>query len=153
MFSYAVLTHNSFFYKRLHVKRFVKFAITGGIGFVLDFILTWFFKEKLGLNPYVANGVGFSAAVINNFYLNKYWTFSRKGGSVGVQFSYFICFSVIGLILNTFLLFFFTNYLHLNFYIGKCMAIALVFIWNYSVNSFVTFKNQSISHKDEYQNT
>nr|WP_240768586.1 hypothetical protein [Olivibacter sp. XZL3] len=30
----------------------------------------------------------------------------------------------------------------LNFYLSKCIAIGLVFIWNFFINSFVTFKDR-----------
>lgn len=118
----------------------IKFAITGGIGFVIDFLFTWFFRERMGLNQYIANGIGFSIAVMNNFYLNKFWTFNNKSKS-NVQLSYFVLFSLIGLALNTFLIFSFVQYCQLNFYLGKCIAIGLVFIWNFLINNFITFKD------------
>lgn len=121
----------------------VKFAITGGIGFIIDFLFTWFFKERIGLNQYAANGIGFSMAVLSNFCLNKFWTFNNKG-KIGFQFGYFALFSLIGLALNTFLVFCLVQYCKLNFYLSKCIAIGLVFIWNFLVNNFITFKDQRI---------
>ncbi|MGK9118610.1 GtrA family protein [Olivibacter jilunii] len=118
-----------------------KFAIAGGVGFTIDFLFTWLFREQIGLNQYAANGIGFSMAVLNNFYLNKFWTFNNKS-SVSLQFGYFIFFSLVGLALNTFLLFCFVHYCKLNFYLSKCLAIGLVFIWNFLVNNFITFKDQ-----------
>jgi len=131
------------------MRKAIKFAITGGVGCILDFFLTWFFKERVGLNQYLANCIGFSAAVLNNFCLNKFWTFSNKEGKMSVQFGYFVLFSLVGLGLNTVFLFLFTHYFKLHFYLSKCIAIALVFIWNFNVNNFITFKNQPVSENDE----
>ncbi|MFC6098938.1 GtrA family protein [Olivibacter domesticus] len=122
------------------MQKFIKFGIIGGIGFILDFAFTYLFKEKIGANQYLANGIGFSVAVVNNFYLNKSWTFANKGTKIGVQFGYFLLFSIIGLALNSLFLFLFTQYASLHFYLSKAMAIALVFVWNFSINNYITFK-------------
>lgn len=122
------------------MAKIIKFAITGGIGFVLDFLFTWLFKEKVGINPYLANAIGFSVAVVNNFYINKKWTFNDRKKDTKKQFSFFVSFSLIGLLLNTLCLLLFTSYFALNFYVSKLIAIALVFIWNYNINNIITFK-------------
>jgi putative flippase GtrA len=56
--------------------RLLKFGLVGVSGMVVDFGLTWLCKEKLKWNRYLANSIGFSTAVINNFLINRYWTFS-----------------------------------------------------------------------------
>jgi len=123
------------------MSTFLKFGITGGIGFVLDFLCTWFFKEKVHINPYLANAIGFSVAVINNFYLNKKWTFGNKSAETRKQFSLFLIFSLIGLGLNTLFLYLFTAAVfQFNFYLAKLLAIILVFLWNFTINSRVTFR-------------
>nr|WP_240768584.1 GtrA family protein [Olivibacter sp. XZL3] len=83
------------------MRKVLKFAITGSIGFIIDFLVTWLFRERIGLNQYAANGIGFSVAMLNNFYLNEIWTFSDKETGTGRQLGYFILFSLIGLALNT----------------------------------------------------
>lgn len=138
-FLYVVLILKLFFYRQ-RMWKLIKFSVVGGIGFAIDFALTWFFKERIDLNPYLSNGIGFIAAVVNNFYINKFWTFSDKQGKISEQFGYFIFFSLIGLGLNTLFLFLIINYMGLNFYVSKCISILLVFIWNFCANNFVTFK-------------
>jgi putative flippase GtrA len=130
------------------MQKFIKFGITGGIGFILDFAFTYLFKEKIGVDQYLANGIGFSIAVLNNFYLNKFWTFADKRRKTGAQFGYFLLFSIIGLALNSFLLLLFTKYVHLNFYLSKVIAIAFVFIWNFSINNYITFKKLTGARQD-----
>lgn len=52
---------NSFFIK------IVKFGLVGFSGLLIDFGTTYFFKEKLNSNKYLANAFGFCIAVISNF--------------------------------------------------------------------------------------
>jgi len=56
-------------------ERFIKFAIVGTIGFVVDFGTLIILKEVFNFPTLVANTISFSAAVISNFTLNRYWTY------------------------------------------------------------------------------
>ena len=58
--------------------KFLRFGIVGTTGMVIDFSITWLCREKLHFNKYIANTLGFSFAVINNFILNRVWTFENK---------------------------------------------------------------------------
>jgi len=119
---------------------FMKFGITGLSGMVLDFSVTWFFKEVLFINKFLANGIGFTAAVISNYMINRTWTFQSKA-EMGRQFAGFATVSVIGLLLNTLIVYVFNHLLLLNFYLSKVIAVGLVFIWNFSINYFFVFKS------------
>jgi putative flippase GtrA len=118
----------------------VKFGITGMSGMVLDFSLTWLFKDVLHVNKFLANAIGFSAAVMSNYYINRIWTFQNKA-KVSTQLAAFITVSVIGLLLNSMVVYVFNNLLLLNFYLSKIIAVGLVFIWNFSANYFYVFKS------------
>ena len=58
--------------------QFIKFCVVGGTGVVVDFGITFLFKEKLKLNKYIANSLGFMAAASTNYLLNRWWTFRRR---------------------------------------------------------------------------
>ena len=117
----------------------IKFGLVGAIGVFIDFSVTWLFKEKFKFNKYVANSFGFSAAVINNFILNRYWTFAASQQSLGEQFFKFTLIALFGLAINTFLLYILGKYLKLNFYLLKLLVIGIVFLWNFFMNSVYTF--------------
>lgn len=119
---------------------FIKFGITGASGMVVDFSLTWFFKDVVHINKFLANAIGFTAAVISNYFINRIWTFKNKD-KVGRQLAAFITVSLIGLLLNSFFIYLFNHFLLINFYISKAMAIVLVFFWNFSANYFFVFKS------------
>lgn len=116
-----------------------KFAAVGLLGMSIDFFFTWLCKEKFKINKFVANGIGFTVAVINNYILNRIWTFSSKDPQIIGQFLYFLGISCIGLALNTGFLYLFHQKLKLNFYLSKLMGIGMVFIWNFSANLIFTF--------------
>ncbi len=58
-------------------KRFFRFAVVGGIGFVINSLgLEVFYR--LGFSPGLAAAFGAEFAIISNFTLNNLWTFSEK---------------------------------------------------------------------------
>ena len=119
----------------------IKFGITGMSGLVIDFSLTWIFKEELHVNKFVANAVGFTVAVLSNYFINRFWTFNAVNKQqVGRQLSAFIVVSLFGLLLNSGFLYLFTTVFSLDFYLAKIIAVVLVFFWNFSANYFLVFK-------------
>lgn len=137
-----VLNHKLFSGKKL--LTLARFIITGFIGLLIDFSVTWLCKEHLGLNRYVSNGLGFSIAVINNYILNRIWTFKNKQKNIIQQFGRFFLISLIGLGISTLFLFFIHTQLNINFYVSKAVVVIVVFIWNYSANTMITFKKSEL---------
>lgn len=120
---------------------FIKFGITGVSGLTIDFALTWFFKDELHVNKFVANGIGFTAAVISNYFIHRNWTFKHNKSKAGPQFAVFFTVSIIGLLLNSAIIFLLDNMMSVNFYVSKAVAIFIVFFWNFSANYFFVFKS------------
>lgn len=120
--------------------KFLKFGVVGLSGVVVDFFVTWLCKEKMGVNKYVANAIGFSLAVINNFLLNRYWTFEENTQPVTEQFLKFALIALAGLAINSFLLFVIVKFIKINFYVTKLLVIGLVFFWNFFMNYLFTFQ-------------
>lgn len=119
--------------------RLLKFGIVGLSGMVIDFSVTWLCKEKLQLNKYLSNSLGFCSAVINNFLLNRYWTFENTAHPFATQFIKFSLVSLSGLLINNLLLYFFSKYIKSNFYLIKLLVTGLVFFWNFGINLLFTF--------------
>ena len=88
------------------VYKILRFGITGMIGMCIDFGVTYFLREKIKWNKYLANTCGFTLAVVNNYLLNRYWTFESQGNWLP-EFGRFVLLSLIGLLLNNSLLYFF----------------------------------------------
>ena len=91
--------------KPKEAERFLKFLVVGTIGFIVDFGLLTFLVEVLGFAPVLANTISFSAAVISNFTLNRYWTYPEsRSKRKRVQLPQFGMVSVLGLVINNLIL-------------------------------------------------
>ncbi|MFM7853870.1 MAG: GtrA family protein [Flammeovirgaceae bacterium] len=120
--------------------KFVRFTTVGGLGLVIDFGLTYWCKEKLNINKYMANGIGFFAAATNNFFINRYWTFESHHPDITGQYLKFISFAVIGLVINSVIVWWLNEHLKKNFYLSKAIATIIVTGWNFIANFLFTFK-------------
>ncbi|MFR5870399.1 MAG: GtrA family protein [Alistipes sp.] len=119
--------------------QFIKVCVVGGTGVVVDFGITFLFKEKLKLNKYIANSLGFMAAASTNYLLNRWWTFRSHDPEVAQQYVQFVGISAIGLILNNIIIYLLNDKARLNFYLSKLIAIGLVTLWNFFMNYYFTF--------------
>ncbi len=134
------LSINKLFDKK-KILQLTRFIITGFVGLFIDFLFTWLCKEYMGMDKYLSNAVGFSFAVINNYVLNRLWTFKSNDEAIAKQFTTFLLVSLAGLILNTSFLYLIHQKMEMNFYVAKCIVVAIVFAWNYIANSKLTFKH------------
>jgi len=123
----------------LLINKFLKFCVVGGSGVLIDFGLTYTFKEKVKLNKYVANTIGFTVAASTNYILNRVWTFHSHNPHVMTEYSKFIIIALLGLGINTLVLWFFVSKVKFNFYMSKLIAIGFVTVWNFFMNIIFTF--------------
>lgn len=126
---------------RKKIVQLTRFVITGFVGLLIDFLFTWICKEYLGMDKYLSNAIGFTFAVVNNYVLNRLWTFKSNDNAIAKQFTTFLLVSLAGLMLNTSFLYLIHHKMGMNFYVTKCMVVAIVFVWNYIANSKLTFKD------------
>lgn len=119
--------------------QFIKFALVGTSGLVIDFGITFLLKEKISFNKYIANSTGFLFAVISNYFLNKYWTFQDLNPEIFSQAFKFVIIAIIGLLINNLVIFLLSHYKRWNFYVAKIFAIGIVVLWNFTANYFYTF--------------
>lgn len=125
--------------------KFLKFAMVGSFGLIIDFGTTYLLKEKVKVNKFIANAVGFSLAASNNYLWNRIWTFQSHNPEILFEYSSFILVSVIGLGINTTVLWLLTRKSKRNFYLAKVFATIVTIIWNFSANFLFTFNLQFIN--------
>jgi putative flippase GtrA len=121
------------------LTKFIKFAAVGTSGLIIDFGTTYLLKEKAKINKYIANAAGFTLAATSNYFLNRLWTFHSTNPQIFYEFSSFIIVSIIGLGINTGVLWIFTKKTKLNFYISKAIATLVTVLWNFTANFIFTF--------------
>ncbi len=121
------------------LTKFLKFGLVGASGVLVDFGVTYLLKEKAKIHQYIANGIGFTAAATTNYFLNRLYTFHSQNPQILQEYGKFIAVSMVGLIINSVVIWFLVSKWKWNFYFAKIFAIGAATIWNFFANLLVTF--------------
>jgi dolichol-phosphate mannosyltransferase len=137
----------------LPLNRFLRFAVVGCSGVVVDMALLYLLSDPTMLAWGLTRSklIASETAIINNFIWNDVWTFGdistrhRSWKNRLRRFGKFqlICFA--GLVLNTALLNFQFNVLGMNRYIANAIAIVAVTGWNFWLNLKVSWRAEEPS--------
>ncbi len=121
-------------------RQFFKFCVVGTIGAIIDIGGLWVLVELGGLYYLLAAAFSFIAAVINNYFLNKHWTFNDLSSRNFKQFFSFTLVSLAGLIINLGVMYFFVEQIKFDYLLSKAIASLVVLSWNFLMNKYIIFK-------------
>ncbi|MBD2104184.1 glycosyltransferase [Leptolyngbya sp. FACHB-261] len=136
--------------------RFVRFGLVGLTGVFVDTTLLYLLHDPSGLGWALTRSKIIAAefAIINNFLWNDRWTFGdissqqrgwRKRFKRLLKFN-LVC--LIGLGLNVVLLNVLFNSLKVNYLVANLLAIAAVTIWNFWINSRLSWRVTEVTRED-----
>src|SRR5580693_6529285 len=73
----------------------VRFGLVGGVGFIVNVAVYALFVHSVGLDYRAASVVAWLVAVVNNFVLNRHWTFDARDGRAHFQAIRFLAVSLV----------------------------------------------------------
>jgi dolichol-phosphate mannosyltransferase len=120
--------------------RFLRFGLVGFSGVFVDLAMFYVFRQVLGLPIARSTMLSAEVAVINNFLWNDVWTFgdiSRGQPGKRKRLQRFLKFNLIclmGIILQALLVSLMHDFLNVNEFVAKLIAIAIVTFWNFWIN-------------------
>lgn len=122
------------------VRRFISYSAIGIGTFAFDLALLSFLTEILGWDPVLSAGAAFLMAVTINYALSRKLVFKGTDRSVHHGYAIFLVITGIGLVAVTGLMAFFTSVLDWHYAPSRVLIAAVVGIWNYLMNLYVTFR-------------
>ncbi len=137
--------------RRTHGGRFIRFAIVGTSGVLVNYVVLIALVELLGLNRLIAVALANETAILSNFFWNNRWTFSDAGRQTPVLMRAlrYNAFGLGGLLLSVTVLGLLTYGLGLQYLIANAFAISASMTWNYLSNARWTFsvKTKHVHHE------
>lgn len=124
------------------IGQLLRYAVVGGISFVVDYGSLWLLTEKAGL-PYLwSAAIAFILGLICNYLLSTAWVFgeSRIKNAWG-EFLAFAIIGVVGLGLNELIMYGCTDGLGFHYMLSKIVSTGIVFFWNFLARRFLVFKS------------
>lgn len=137
-------------HKKPWLARYIKFALVGGIGTLINLAIFWTSIEVFYVNEIIAIILAFVIADTNNFLWNRWWTFRSKG-KIHLQYPQFLLVSADGLMLNIILYTAITDHVFpalglvedkasLYQVFAQVICIFLVSVFNFFANALWTFE-------------
>lgn len=125
-------------------KEIIRFVVTGGVCFLIEFAVLVGLRDGLGLDTLVAAPIAFLVSVIVNYLMCVRWVFDGAAEQGNAQKIGFLITSAVGLGLNELLMLLFRalfgedtplftvfSFTVTMYMVNKVMATVLVMIWNY----------------------
>lgn len=127
--------------------RFVKFAVVGAFGAIIDFGLLNLMKGVFGWHLLAANTLSVSVAMLSNFIWNRYWTYPEsRNRKKRTQLPQFATVNLIGLVINNVIVLGIDWVLvdlvgePWSYNLAKACAIGIVLFWNFGANRLWTYR-------------
>ncbi|MGH2594318.1 MAG: GtrA family protein [Anaerolineae bacterium] len=137
---------------RREAKRFIKFAIVGSIGFLIDtgtlYALVFLLGMRGDAQRPLAKGISFLLAVTSNFIWNRRWTYPEsRSKPLSKQMTQFFTMNLIGLGINlgvfTIVDSLLVPLVDLKLAVAgaQIAAVGIAMLWNFTANRLVTYND------------
>ena len=128
----------------------IRFAISGGVCFLIEFALLVLLRDTCGLDTLVATPIAFTVSVVVNYLFCVKWVFPDAGKQGNKARIAFFISSIMGLFLNEGLMWLFRvlfgedtvvmtvfGFTITMYMVNKVLATLIVMIWNYITKRFI----------------
>lgn len=123
----------------------IKFGIVGVSNTLVNWII-FFILNHIGVYYITANVIAYLIATANSYFWNSKWVFKfKKEESLKAPLR-FILLNLIGLVLNSTILYLLVDLLHFSRMISLIIATGIVMIVNYFINKIWVFKENMSSY-------
>ncbi len=121
--------------------QFFRYQFVGGIAFLVDFFLLYFFTSFCGVHYLLSGVLSFVISVVVNYVLSTVWVFNPdKSDNKIVEFNLFLLISTIGLGFTELLLWVFTEYFGLFYLLSKVISAIIVMFWNFGARRVLLYR-------------
>ena len=121
------------------LSRFIKFGLVGVLNTIINWIL-FILLDSIGVYYIISNIIAYGISTLNSYLWNSKWVFKYTGDNVNQTTFKFITLNIIGLVLNTIILFLLVDIIKLPKIIALIIATGIVMILNYFINKLWVFK-------------
>ena len=118
-------------FKNKLLNQILKFGLVGGMAFVIDYVLLYVCTEFLHIHYLISSIISFTVSVIFNYILSIKWVFDVKKKQDVKDFVIFIILSVIGLGINSLIMYVMVEKFGVYYMLSKIVSTAVVMVYNF----------------------
>lgn len=124
----------------------VRYIISGGVAFALDFTLLWVLTQFCELNYLLSTVIAYIVGLVTTYLLSIFWIFDARSSSSWVrEMAIFTIIGLVGLLLTWSLMWVFTDFAELHYLISKIIVTAIVFLVNFLLKKIILFSRKNPS--------
>jgi len=115
------------------INQFIKFGFVGVAAAIIDFGLLTILTEFFDIYYLISAAISFIVSTIFNYVASMTFVFESKygKGQRHKEAMIFVALSVVGLILNQVMMWFFVDITNIYYIFAKVLATIIVMIWNF----------------------
>lgn len=118
-------------FKNKLLNQILKFGLVGGMAFVIDYVLLYLCTEFLHIHYLISSIISFTVSVIFNYILSIKWVFDVKKKQDVKDFVIFIILSVIGLGINSLIMYVMVEKFGVYYMLSKIVSTVVVMVYNF----------------------
>lgn len=118
----------------------VRYVLTGGTAFVLDFGLLTLMVSGFGWNAGISAAISIVIATIFSYVVQKYFTFGSQGDIAGSAVRYLILFG-FNTVFTALFVQAFESFFHM-YMLGKIICTAMITLWNFPLMKVWVYKKK-----------
>ena len=118
-----------------------RYVIAGGVAYAADYISLIILTEIFGIYYLTSSAIAFLLGTATSYVLNAGWVFSKRTfDSRRIEITIFLIIGVIGLVLNQYFIWYFTERVGLYYLYSKVIATIVVFLVNFFARKYILFR-------------
>ncbi|MGM9795049.1 MAG: GtrA family protein [Candidatus Aphodosoma sp.] len=122
------------------IHQFVRYFISGGVAFCVDFLLMMLLHDRFNIIAEVAGTISFAVGLVITYLMSIFWIFNqRRFNNRIAEFLGFTLIGIVGLVLTYFIMKIFTNSLQINYLLSKIVSTIIVTLWNFLAKKYFLF--------------
>jgi putative flippase GtrA len=125
---------------RNNLTLFYYYVIFASIATLVDLSLLYSLTELGNMWYFHSAIIGYSAGMIVNYVLNKYFNFKNYSKRIVSQFGIFTAVAMVGLGLNQLIIYLLVEFADVWYMAAKIIAIGIVMFWSFFGHKQLTFK-------------
>jgi putative flippase GtrA len=123
----------------LDTSRLLRYGVAGGLSMFTHVGTLTLLVEAVGMRPVWASSIGFALSVLVSYSLQKWWVFA-SGSRHRSAIPKFLVATCVALLLNAAVIAIGTDVLHVHYVAVQVVALVLIPVSNYLINSLWTFR-------------
>jgi len=118
----------------------LRYTFVGAFAYVVDIGSLFFFTEYLRIHYLVSAALAFILGLITNYLLSIFWVFAKRSiQDCRVELMIFSIIGLVGVGINEFFIWFFTEITDFHYLISKLFSTGFVFFWNFFARKKMLF--------------